>query len=215
MTDGPTTPTPTPPPAGPPGASASLVDRAKNIILSPKTEWPRIDAEPATIGGIYTSYVMILAAIPPLATAIGLFLFVPRGSVYGVAYGLSTGSILAGAVVQYLLGLASVYVMALIIDALAPTFNSTKDQLKAFKVAAYYPTAAWVAGIVMIMPLLGILMLVAAIYSLYVLFVGLPVLMKTPEDKQVPYFVVTLIIAIVIFAVVGAIANRIIYSGMF
>ena len=212
MTDGPVSP---PPQGGMPGAPVSLVDRVKNILITPKTEWDRIDAEPATIGGIYTSYVMILAAIPPIASAIGLFLFVPRGSVYGVAFGLSTGSIIAGAVVQYLLGLASVYIMALIIDGLAPTFNSQKDQLKAFKVAAYYPTAAWVAGIVMVVPMLAILVLVAAIYSLYLLYLGLPKLMRTPEDKVVPYFVVTLVVAIVVFIVIGAIANRIIYGGMF
>ena len=214
MTDGPVTPPP--PSGGLPGAPASLVDRVKNILMTPKTEWQRIDAEPATIGGIYTSYVMILAAIPPIASALGLFLFLPRGiSVYGAYIGISTTSIIIGAIVQYLLGLVSVYIMALIIDALAPSFNSQKDQLKAFKVAAYYPTAAWLAGIILIVPQLGILVLVAAIYSLYLLYLGLPALMRTPQDKAVPYFVVTLVVAIIVFVVIGTIANRIVYGGMF
>ena len=214
MTDGPVTPPP--PSGGLPGAPASLVDRVKNILMTPKTEWQRIDAEPATIGGIYTSYVMILAAIPPIASALGLFLFLPRGiTVYGAYIGISTTSIIVGAIVQYLLGLVSVYIMALIIDGLAPTFNSQKDQLKAFKVAAYYPTAAWIAGIILIVPQLGILVLVAAIYSLYLLYLGLPALMRTPQDKVVPYFVVTLVVAIIVFVVIGTIANRIVYGGMF
>jgi hypothetical protein len=213
MTDGPVTP---PPSGGMPGAPASLVDRVKNILTSPKTEWQRIDAEPSTVGSVYTSYVMILAAIPPIATAIGLLLFLPRSvTAYGMYIGISTTSIVVGAVVQYLLALASVYIMALIIDGLAPTFNSQKNFLKAFKVAAYYPTAAWVASILLVVPLLGLLVLLAALYSLYLLYLGLPTLMRTPQDKAVPYFVVTLIVAIVVFIVIGTIANRIIYGGMF
>jgi len=212
MTDGPTTP----PPAGPPGSPASLVDRAKNLIVSPSTEWERIDAEPATLGGLFTSYVMILAAIPPIAMAIGLFLFVPRGvTIYGLSYGITTGGILAGAIVQYGLGLLSVYIVGLIVDALAPTFGSARNQIQAMKVAAYYPTAAWLAGALLILPALGALaMLVGAIYSLYLLYVGLPRLMKTPADKQVGYFVVTLLVAIVVLAIVNMVANRVVYGGL-
>lgn len=202
-----------------PGSSASLVDRAKNLLLTPKTEWPRIDAEPATVQGLFTSYVMILAAIPAIATAVGLFLFVPRGVVvagYGVTFGITTGSIIASALVQYVLSLVSVYVIALIIDALAPTFGSTKNQIQAMKVAAYYPTAAWVAGALMIVPALGVIaLLVGGIYSLYLLYLGLPILMKTPADKQVGYFVVTLIVAIVVIGIINSVSNRLVYGGYF
>ncbi|HET9428075.1 MAG TPA: Yip1 family protein [Allosphingosinicella sp.] len=195
--------------------SKGLVDRARDILMKPKQEWAVIDREPATIGGLYTGYVMILAAIPAVAFLIGMLLFVPRISIPGLSFGISTGSIIAGAVVQYLLALASVYIMALIIDGLAPTFNSQKNQIQAFKVAAYYPTAAWLAGIVLVLPQLAILALVGSIYSLYLLYQGLPVLMKTPEDKKVPYFVATLVLAIIVFIVIGQIANRIVYGGMF
>jgi hypothetical protein len=198
----------------------SLITRVQNILLKPKEEWGVIDAEPATIGGIYTSYVMILAAIPAIGMAIGLLFFMPRPSAeiaaVGQAFGvpvLTTGSIIVGAVVQYVLALVSVYIMAMIIDGLAPSFGGTKDQLKAFKVAAYYPTAVWVAGILYIIPLLGLLVLIAAIYALYTLYLGLPKLMRVPQDKTVGYFVVTLIIAFVVFVVVGYIANRVTYGG--
>lgn len=224
MQDTPETPgaSPSPPPpqpSAPPPLSAGskpLVQRVRDLLVQPKPEWAVIDREPATVASLFTSYVMILAAIPPVAMAIGLFLFVPRGNVYGVAIGLSTGSIVAGMVVQYLLGLLSVYVVALIIDALAPTFGSRKDQVQAMKVAAYYPTAVWVASILLLIPALGaIAALVGAIYSLYLLFVGLPILMKTPPDKAVAYFVVTLIAAIVVLGIVNAVVNRVVYAGMF
>jgi hypothetical protein len=203
-----------------PAGSRSIVDRVKNMITQPKAEWDVIDNEPATIGGIYTSYVMILAAIPCICLAIGLIFFMPRpnaevaalGQAFGVPV-LTTGSIIAGAVVQYVLGLVGVYVMSMIIDGLAPSFGGTKDQLKAFKVAAYYPTAAWVAGILYIIPLLGILALIAGIYALYTLYLGLPKLMRVSQEKAVGYFVVTLVVAIVVFMVIGYIGNRVTYGG--
>jgi hypothetical protein len=214
MTDGPSTPTP------PRGGSKSLVDRVKAIIVSPKTEWDVIDGEPATIGGLYTGYVMILAAIPVVALTIGLIFFMPRPTAEIAAMGqamgipvVTTGSIILGAVVQYVLGLACVYAFALIVDALAPSFGGTKDQLKAFKVAAYYPTAAWVAGILYIIPLLGLLAIIAGFYSLYTLYLGLPKLMRVPQDKAVGYFVVTLVVAIIIFWIVGYIGSRVMYGG--
>lgn len=225
MATDPTGSAPTPPPAPPHsaapagGSHASLVERVKNIIVTPKTEWDVIDGEPATIAGIYTSYVMILAAIPAIASTVGMLFFMPRipaVEAFGRAFGLpviTTGSIIAGGITNYILALVGVYVMALIVDGLAPTFGGTKDQLKAFKVAAYYPTAAWVAGILAIIPFLGILVLVAAIYSLYTLYLGLPRLMRVPQDKTVGYFVVTLVVAIVVFMVIGWIQNRIVYGG--
>ena len=198
----------------------SLISRVQNILLKPKEEWGVIDAEPATVQSIYTSYVMILAAIPAVGMAIGLLFFMPRPSAeiaaVGQAFGvpvLTTGSIIVGAVVQYILSLVSVYIMAMIIDGVAPSFGGTKDQLKAFKVAAYYPTAAWVAGILYIIPLLGLLAFIAAIYSLYTLYLGLPKLMRVPQDKTVGYFVVTLVIAFIVFMIVGYVANRITYGG--
>jgi hypothetical protein len=184
--------------------SSSLIDRVKNILTQPKAEWPRIDAEPATIGGIYRNYVLILAAIPPLAGAIGQLLFGYR--FLGIVYRPSAQYVIATAVVQYVLALVAVYVLALVIDALAPTFGGTKDKVKAFKVAAYTGTAGWVAGIFGIIPQLVFLGLLGALYGLYLLYLGLPVLMKVSQDKAIGYVIATIVAAIVIYVIVGAIA---------
>jgi Yip1 domain len=210
-------PTPVTPPTMSAGGNKGLIDRAKDLLMKPREEWAVIDNEPATVSGLFTSYVMILAAIPAIATMLCLFLFVPHGvTVYGVYIGISTTSIVVGAVLQYVLGLASVYIIAMIIDALAPSFGSTKDQMKAMKVAAYYPTAYWLLAVLLIIPGIGLLgSLVGGIYSLYLLYLGLPILMKTPQDKVLGYFIVTLIVAIVVLGVIGAICNRIVYGGMF
>lgn len=185
-------------------AHAPLIQRVKNILTTPNTEWPVIDSEPATIGSIYKNYVVILAAIPPVCLLIGLFLL-------GGGY-LPMNFILAQAVLTYLLSLVSVYVLALIIEALAPSFGGTKDRLKAFKVAAYASTAAWVVGIFYLLPFLVVLGIVGGLYSLYLLYLGLPVLMKTPADKSIVYTVAIVVAAIVINILVGVITSRILYG---
>jgi hypothetical protein len=190
-----------PAPATPqPAGSRSLVDRAKNILLQPKSEWGVIDGEPATIGGLYTGYIMILAAIGPVAGLIGSQLF--GYSALGFTYKPPLGSSLAMAVLSYVMSLVSVYVLALIIDALAPTFNGTKNQIQAFKVAAYSMTAAWLAGIFGIIPALAILGIVG-LYSLYLLYLGLPRLMRVSEDKAIGYTVLVIVAAIVLYFIVA------------
>lgn len=186
------------------GRHAPLIQRVKNILTTPKTEWPVIDSEPATIGGIYKNYVMILAAIGPICLLIGLLVF-GRGL-------FSLNFLIAQAVISYLLGLASVYVVALIIDALAPSFGGTKDRLKAFKVAAYSSTAAWVVGIFFLLPFLAVLGIVGGLYSLYLLYLGLPVLMKTPADKSVVYTVAIVVAAIVVNLIIAAITAQILFA---
>ncbi len=189
-------------PTGP--ARVPLIQRVKNILTTPKTEWPVIDSEPDSIGGLYKNYVAILAAIPAVCLLIGMLAFGGRF--------LPMNFLIAQAVITYLVSLASVYILALIIEALAPSFGGTKDRVKAFKVAAYASTAAWVVGIFYLLPFLIILGLVGGLYSLYLLYLGLPVLMKTPADKSVVYTVAIVVAAIVINLVLGAITAQVLWS---
>jgi hypothetical protein len=188
----------------------NLVDRVKRILLSPRSEWEVIDAEPTTPAALYTGYIIPLAAIGPIAQLIGY-------SVFGISvpfmgtYRVPIGSALTTAIVSYVLSLAATYVLALIIDALAPTFNGQRSQTQGLKVAAYSSTAAWVAGIFALIPGLRLLMILGA-YSLYLLYLGLPVLMKVPRDKALPYTAVVVLAAIVLFMVIGMIASR--FTGM-
>jgi Yip1 domain len=190
------------------GRRVPLIERVKNILITPKTEWPVIDTEPDTIGGIYKNYVMILAAIPPVFLLVGLLVF---GMPYFV---FPIGFLIAQAVLGYVMALISCYILALIIDALAPSFGGTKDMVKAFKVAAYSSTAAWVVGIFYLLPFLAILGIIGGLYTLYLLYLGLPVLMKTPADKSVVYTVAIIVAAIVIYFIVGAITSRILVAMM-
>ena len=191
----------------PSGTTRSLTERAKNIILRPKTEWPIIDAEPATIGGLYRNYVAILAAIPAVAMAVGMLLF--GISLIFVTVRPSAGYVISNAILGYILSLVGVYVLALIIEALAPTFGGQKNRTQAFKLAAYSYTPAWVAGILYLLPSLGILVLIAGIYSFYLLYLGLPILMKSAADKTIVYLLAIVAAAIVLGIIVGAITGAV------
>jgi hypothetical protein len=117
------------------------------------------------------------------------------------------GSAITSAVVAYVLTLAGTYVLALIIDGVAPTFNGQRSQIQALKVAAYSSTASWVAGIFLLIPGLRILT-VLGLYSLYLLYLGLPILMKAPRERATGYTAVVVLAAIVLFMAIGVIAGR-------
>lgn len=188
----------------------SIVDRAKAIILTPKLEWPAIDGEPSTVKGLFTGYAMILAAIPPLATLIGGQLF--GFGFLSISYKPALMSAISLAVVQYVFSLISVFVLALIIDALAPQFGGTRSNIQATKVAVYSATASWLVGIFSLIPALSVLGLLG-LYSLYLLYTGLPVLMRAPEAKAMGYTVVTIVAAIVLSILVSVIALPV--AGLF
>lgn len=186
----------------------ALVDRVKNILLSPRSEWQVIDAEPATVSSLYAGYIAPLAAIPAICQAIGMSLIGISIPFVGGHYRVPMTTALTRGAVMYVLGLVGIFILALIVDALAPTFNGTKNQVQALKVVAYSYTASWVAGILYLIPALSLLGILAGLYSLYLLYLGLPVLMKSPPEKAVGYTIVVIIVGIIvtwiIFAVVAA-----------
>jgi MFS family permease len=182
-----------------------LVARVQAIILKPKEEWLKIKAETTTVKDIFMSYALILAAIPAVAQFIGNALIGRRLPFYGW-YRWNIGSALVYAVFMYIAALATVYILGLIIDALAPNFASQKNQLSAMKLAVFSMTPGWVAGALYIVPFLGILAALGSLYGLYVLYLGFSTpLMETPKDKVIGYFVVSLVVAIVLTAVFGLI----------
>jgi len=173
----------------------NLVERVQAILLKPKATWPEIDAEPADAASLYRNYVMILALIPALASFIGLSLI--GVGAFGVSFRVPLASGLANMIVGYVLSLVMVFVLALIIDAMAPTFEGTRSQIGALKLSAYASTAAFVGGVFSLLPSLSVLGALAALYGIYLLYTGLPVLMKCPPDKAVAYTAVVVVCAIV------------------
>jgi hypothetical protein len=192
-----------------------VFDRARDIIVRPAAEWRVIDAEPATVGSVFIPYALILAAIGPIATLIGGQLF--GHSIGPFSWTPPLGGAIATALISYVISLATVYVAVLIIDALAPSFGGTKNQVQATKVAVYSWTAFWLAGIFGLVPAIAILGLVG-LYSFYLLYLGLPILMRVPADKTAGYAVVVILALIVLYLIVAyilyQITMRLLIGGM-
>lgn len=170
----------------------ALIDRVKNILLTPKTEWPTIAAEAATVQSIFVNYVLILAAIGPLALAI------------------ATGFLgFEFAILRYVIALVITLLLALIVDAIAPAFGGEKNFVQSLKLTAYSLTAAWVAGILLLLPWIGaVIALFALIYSCYTFYLGAPVLKKCTPEKAVGFVVVVIVCGIVL----GYVLNRLLLS---
>jgi hypothetical protein len=183
----------------------SLIDRVKNIILTPKTEWPVIDREPGDVPYIFTNYVAILAAIPAICGFIGMSIVgISLPGVGTIRMPVATG--LLSAIVGYLLTFAIVYVVALVVDALAPTFSGRKNFESALKVTAYSYTPSWLCGIFLLIPSLRLLTILG-LYGLYLLWLGLPVLMKSSQDKSLPYTAAVVVCALIIQIILGLILS--------
>jgi hypothetical protein len=176
----------------------NLVDRVKNILLSPRTEWPKIAGEAATVQSLYTGYILILAAIAPIALLIR-----------------SGGAAIAAAIAQYIVALVIIYLLALIADALAPTFNGTKDFTQSLKLVAYSYTAPWIAGVFLLLgtTIGGLIGLLAAIYAWYTFYLGVPALKKCPPEKAVGYTIVVVLCGIVLAIVLGVVLMSVMFGG--
>ncbi len=183
-----------------------IVDRAKNIILSPKSEWNIIQFEAKPPKLLLTQYVIPLAALAGIAAFLGLWLFgVKTGfsKVGGFNWGLSTG---IGVFVQ---DVASVILSAYVIDALAPYFNSEKNLEKSMQLVGYSYTPALVGGLLYIIPPLSFIGSLFGLYGIYLWYVGLSPMKGTPEDKKVVYLIISIVVLIIISAIVGYILNAI------
>jgi hypothetical protein len=185
----------------------ALIDRVKNILITPKSEWAVIDTEKSSTAELLKGYAAPLIALAAICGFIGMSLI--GVGAFGVSYRLGIVPGLVGTVLQVALGLALLVALAHIIDALAPSFAAQKNLAQATKVAVYAMTAAWVGGIFNLIPMLAPLGILAALYSCYLLYLGLPALMKCPEDKAIPYTVVVIIVGIVLSIIVSTVVGAI------
>jgi len=192
----------------------NVIERAKAILLQPAQTWPVIEAEPASVQSIYKEWLVIIAAIPMVCHFIGMSLV--GASVFGVSYRTPIVSGLVWLVVGYLVSLVALFLLALLVDALAPTFGGTRNRVAAMKVVAYSVTASCVAGVLSLVPslLLSLVAFLAGCYGIYTFYLGLPVLMKCGKDKAVAYTAVVIVVAIVVYAVLFGVLGGILGLGM-
>ncbi len=190
-----------------------IVARVQGILLKPKDEWEKIKGEPLPISMLFTSYAAILAAIPAVCQFIGLSL-IGRNIPWRGLTRFGFGRTLFYAIFLYGLSLVSVYVLGIIINALAPTFSSKQNKENAMKIAVFSMTPAWIAGVFHLIPFLSFLAVFGSFYGIYLFYLGFTSsLMETPPDKVIGYVVVSIVVAFILTAIVWAVVGAIFLVG--
>ena len=169
----------------PRGHAMELLQRIKAILLTPHTEWAQIEQEPGGVLGLFGRYVVFLAAIGPIADFLCLAVIGQWVANVGTVR-MPVFSALFNALLDYALAFVVVYVLALIIDAFAPRFEGVKNFQNALKLAVYSMTPYWLAGIFLLIPGLRFLVMFG-LYGAYLLWTGLPQLMKSPPERSPAY----------------------------
>jgi hypothetical protein len=190
----------------------SIVDRAKNIIMRPVDEWNTIAGEPATVGGLFTGYAAILALIPAVIGLLASLVLGAALSQYmgGALGALTTGALLTQTVLGYVFGLLLILTMSYLVNAVSPSFNGKQDLIQSTKLMVYSGTAAWVASLFLIIPILGFLVYFGGIaYSVYLIYLGLQPVMGIPKEKVAGMTVVVVLAYIVLAIVFGLVQQAV------
>jgi hypothetical protein len=184
----------------------NLIERVKNILITPKTEWEVINGETATPQSLLMGYVLplaVVAAIGPLLTGL-LF-----AGVLGFKY------FLISAIIAFVAQVAAYYLSVIVVDMLAPSFGSEKNMGKSAQLVAYSATPGYIGGLLSFIPVIGLLVSIAAwVYGVYLMYLGIGPLKKTPEDKKVVYMLVAYVIWIAIYFIIAAILGAILFATM-
>lgn len=184
----------------------NLIERVKNILITPKTEWDVINGETATPQSLLMGYVLPLSLVAAVGSLLKGFLFA------GV---LSLKFFIITAVIAFIASILAYYITVIIVDMLAPSFGSEKDMGKSAQLVAYSGTPSYIGGLLSFIPVIGwIVSLAAWVYGVYLMYLGIGPLKKTPEDKKVVYMIVAFLIMIVLYFILVAILGAILFAAL-
>ena len=177
------------------------------ILFRPQTEWQAIEREPGGTARLLLGYVAILSLIPAIAWFIGV-------SIIGISVSIGTFRVptradLTSVAIGYVATFAIVYVVAVVTDWLAPTFESQRSFANALKLSVYSHTAIWISGIFLLHPRLRFLAYFLGLYGFYLAWTGLPVLFKTPREKRLMFMLAIVVSTLIVYVILGIVVNTV------
>lgn len=165
-----------------------IINRLFNLLFSPQAEWAKIRDERVSNAQIFLKYVIWIAALPAVGYLISFFRY--PNLVLNIR----------AAIISYVFALVAVDAGAYLINLLSTNFASKKDVGRALKLVAFGASPVFATGVLNFIPVVGkFIWAVGALYTAYLFYLGLPVLMNTSEDKQVPYTVASFVIFIAVY----------------
>lgn len=184
----------------------NLIERVKNILITPKTEWDVINGETATPQSLLMGYVLPLSIVAAAGSLLKGFLF---AGVFSLKFYIIT------AVIAFIASIIAYYVTVIIVDMLAPSFGSEKNMGKSAQLVAYSGTPSYIGALLSFIPVIGgIVSLAAWAYGVYLMYLGIGPTKKTPEDKKVVYMIVAFLIMIVLYFILVAILGAILFAAV-
>jgi hypothetical protein len=180
--------------------SEFILSRAWGLLREPKKEWEQIRDEETTIPNILLGYVAPLAAIPPVCSLIGFFAFQPE-------FAGDFGTALVRTVIYWVISIAVVFLLGFMVNAIAENFEGERDDLRAQKLAAYSMTPAFLSGVFSLWPPLWWLSLFMLGAMVFLIYRGLPILMRCPPDRAMAYTATVTIATFVSVIVLSSLAT--------
>ncbi|MBI3439580.1 MAG: DUF1282 family protein [Proteobacteria bacterium] len=177
--------------------SEFILSRCYGLFRDPKGEWKQIRDEETTIPNILIGYVAPLAAIPSVCDLIG-------SSLFNHMLQVEPGQAIIRAVIYWIINIALVGFLGILISIIANNFDAERNDLASQKIAAYSMTPAFLSGFFLLLPWLWWVSLFALAAMVFLMYRGLPILMKAPEDRALGYAatvtIAAMVAAIVLFA---------------
>ena len=188
----------------------NIIDRVKNILITPKTEWDVIAAEQQSLSSVLTTYVLPLSLIGAAASFIG-WGFIGKSYGFFTVKGVDIG--VKYAIISLVSVIIGFFITTFVVDALAPSFGSEKNINRSAQFVGYSYTPALIGAIFNILPSLALLGALCGLYSIYLMYLGLGPVKKTPEDKKVVYLIISIVVLIVVYFVLSLILVSILGLG--
>ncbi|MBC3951814.1 Yip1 family protein [Pseudomonas folii] len=184
-----------------------MIHHVWGLFTHPDREWQDIRGEEEeSIGHVYLTHTLILAAIPAVSAYIGT---TQMGWAIGdgVPVMLTHESAIWMTIMSYIAMLAGVSIMSGFIHWMARTYNATPSLARCIAFATYTATPLFIGGLAALYPhmWLGMMIGTAAVcYTVYLLYVGVPTFMKIPADEGFMFSSSILAVGLVVLVAIMA-----------
>jgi len=180
-----------------------VIRRALALIRDPAAEWRVVAAEGATTPRIAFGYVVPMSLLPALAWTAGTAMF--PADIGGAAVTADAAAAVRAGIGTFAGSVLTVFAFSLAIAAVATLYGVRRDYAGAFRVAAYGATPVWLAGLLLVKPLLILVLPVAVMHACYLCHEGLQIVLGVRPGDAAEYVAISAFLTIAMSVLAGGI----------
>lgn len=175
-----------------------IANIVKSLLSDPKSGWENVKNEFSSVKSIYLNLILPILALVAICNFIKLTIIgvsIPLVGIVRVPVETGLNSALGLIIMQSVM----MYVAAMILTKLAPSFQGATDELRALRLVAFTGAVGSISAILILVPFIGLLLnLIVGIYSIYIFFCGITPMTNVPKEKRIPYALVVILCNIII-----------------